>query len=254
MNLTIPTPRLLPVTIAAIAALFAMKSVDIVRAAVPTGRMNVMLVATAAEKEAAPRPAADPPPPGRSVGVTPGSIVAPPATAPAQAGPPPVTDGEKSVLLELRQRRQDLDTRETTVKQRESVLTAAEGRLTARVDELQVLQTRLEALEAGRKQREDASWQGLVKLYETMKPRDAATIFNDLPMPTLLPIVDRMKDAKAAAILATMNPDKARDVTAQLAQLRLRAAAGPDDRPVGTATPPPAGMPPGPARPNPPGG
>ena len=54
-----------------------------------------------------------------------------------------------------------------------------------------------------------------------MKPRDAATIFNDLEMPVLLQVVDRMKDAKAALVLAAMQPDKARDLTAKLAQLRI---------------------------------
>ena len=248
MSLTIPTPRLLPITIAAIAALLAMKSVDMVRAAVPAERLSLMLVATAAESGHA-APAAEPAPPGRS------AEPAPMPAAPAvQPGPPPVTDSEKAVLLELRQRRQELDTRESTVKARESVLTAAEGKLTARVDELQALQTRLEGLETARKQREDASWQGLVKLYETMKPRDAAAIFNDLAMPTLLQIVDRMNDAKAAAVMAAMNPDKARDVTAQLAQLRLHAAMGADGPSGGTTARQPAGAPSGASKPNPPGG
>ena len=66
------------------------------------------------------------------------------------------------------------------------------------------------------------SWQGLVKLYEAMKPRDAATIFNDLDMPVLLQVVDRMKEAKAAPVLAAMQPDKARDLTARLAQMRTQ--------------------------------
>ena len=82
------------------------------------------------------------------------------------------------------------------------------------------MQKKLEYLDAAHKQREDAGWQGLVKVYETMKPKDAATIFNDLSMPVLLQVVDRMKDSKAALILAAMNPDKARDVTAELAQMR----------------------------------
>jgi flagellar motility protein MotE (MotC chaperone) len=158
------------------------------------------------------------------------------------------------VLLELRQRRQELDTREVAVKARESVLTAAEQKLTGRVDELQALQQRLEALEAAHKQREDASWQGLVKLYETMKPRDAAVILNDLAMPTLLQIVDRMKDAKAAAVLAAMNPDKARDVTAQLAQMRVRAEASVNAPPGRTAAAPAAGALAGRPRTNPSGG
>src|SRR5262249_10232368 len=105
---------------------------------------------------------------------------------------------------------------------RESVLAAAEQKLSARVTELQVLQKKLEALDAARKEREDASWQGLVKLYESMKPRDAATIFNDLDMPVLLQLVDRMKEAKAGAVLAAMQPDKAREVTAKIADMRTR--------------------------------
>jgi flagellar motility protein MotE (MotC chaperone) len=92
---------------------------------------------------------------------------------------------------------------------------------------LQAVQKKLEDLDAAHKQKEDAGWQGLVKVYETMKPKDAATIFNDLAMPVLLQVLDRMKDAKAAAVMAAMNPDKARDVTAELAQMRTgRDASG----------------------------
>ena len=61
-----------------------------------------------------------------------------------------------------------------------------------------------------------------------MKPKDAATIFNDLQMPVLLQVLDRMKEAKTAAVMAAMSPDKARDVTAELAQMRT----GKDDASV----------------------
>ncbi len=70
--------------------------------------------------------------------------------------------------------------------------------LSSRVTELQTLQKQLEDLNAAQKQKEEAGWQGLVKVYETMKPKDAATIFNELSMPVLLQVLDRMKDAKAA--------------------------------------------------------
>ena len=59
-------------------------------------------------------------------------------------------------------------------------MTAAEQKLAARMAELQTLQKKLEGLDAAQKQKAEAGWQGLVKLYETMKPKDAATIFNDL--------------------------------------------------------------------------
>ncbi len=123
-------------------------------------------------------------------------------------------------MQDLRQRRKELDSRAEAVAARESLIAATEQKLTARVVEMQTLQKKLESLDAAQKQKEEAGWQGLVKLYEAMKPRDAATIFNDLQMPVLLQVVDRMKDAKAAAVMAAMSPDKAREVTAELAQLR----------------------------------
>ncbi len=159
-------------------------------------------------------------------------------------GPPPVSESEKAVLLELRERRQELEAREAGLSSRESTAAAAEKKLSSRVEELQGLQKKLESLDASRRQQEDSAWQGLVKVYETMKPRDAAVIFNDLAMPVLLPVLDRMKEAKAAAILAAMQPEKAREVTTQLALTRARAAT------VETAGKPP----PAPARPVPPGG
>jgi flagellar motility protein MotE (MotC chaperone) len=203
-------------TILAIGGLLAVKSTELVRAATATPNQDS---AVAAPVNAAPAPVAAAAPPA-----TPSQ----PAPDPASA---PVTDGERAVLLELRQRRQELDTREAAVAARESLLAATEQKLTARVDELQALQKKLEALDAARRQREDASWQGLVKVYETMKPRDAAVIFNDLDMPVLLQVADRMKESKAAPILAAMQADKAREVTTQLAQMRTRR-----DNPGGSAT------------------
>jgi flagellar motility protein MotE (MotC chaperone) len=138
-----------------------------------------------------------------------------------------VSDSERALLLDLRHRRAELDAREAALDSRDAVLAAAETRLAARVDELTALQGKLEALETARKQRDDANWGGLVKLYESMKPRDAATIFNDLDMPVLLQVVDRMKEQKAAPVLAAMQPERARQVTEQLAALRGRVNAVP---------------------------
>jgi flagellar motility protein MotE (MotC chaperone) len=234
MNLHVPAPRLLPFTIAALAALLAVKTVDLGRLAVASfsgeaagsaeaaGGGGVVAVAHAAVPDkpqaAAPVPAA---PVSASAPAAPASPALPSRDA---AGPPPISDGERAVLLDLRQRRQELDTRDAALSVRESILAAAEQKLQARVEELGALQKKLQDLEAARQQREEAGWQGLVKVYETMKPRDAAVIFNDLQMTVLLPLVDRMKDSKAAPVLAAMNPDKAREVTTGLAQMRTHPA------------------------------
>jgi flagellar motility protein MotE (MotC chaperone) len=151
--------------------------------------------------------------------------VSPVPPSPTVAEPVPVSDSERTLLLELRQHRQELEAREATFAAREAVLAAAERKLSARVDELQTLQTRLEGIESARKSHEEANWRGLVKLYESMKPRDAALIFNELDMQVLLQVVDRMKEAKAAAVMAAMQPDKARQVTTELARMRTRASS-----------------------------
>jgi flagellar motility protein MotE (MotC chaperone) len=201
----------------------------------------MVATARAAAAEKGHGPAAD----SKSSHAAPAPKAAAEAAEPRAGEPatPPISDSERAVLLELRQRCQELDSRDLAVTTRESVLAAAEQRLATRVDELQTLQKRLESLEAARRQREDASWQGLVKLYETMKPRDAAAIFNDLAMPVLLQVLDRMKEAKAALVLSAMNPDKAREVTTELARMRTGRDMPPEpvaNRPVGAA-PRPAG-------------
>jgi flagellar motility protein MotE (MotC chaperone) len=149
----------------------------------------------------------------------------------------PVSPAERALLLDLRKRRQALDERAALLDQREAVQTAAEAKLSARVDQLTALQARLEGLEAGREQRAAENWTGLVHVYEAMKPRDAATIFDALDMQVLLQVLDRMQDRKAAPILAAMQPDRARLATQLLAELRLRAVAPPGQTQPGAIQP-----------------
>ena len=224
--LKIPAPRLLPATIAALAALLILKCGVLLQVVVTHGTKSESVMVAAANAASTEQTKE------RDKPAAPQKSVAPTASSPPKApdGPPPVSDSEKALLQELRQRRQELDARTAALTTRESVLAATEQKLMARLTELQALQKKLEYLDAAHKQREDAGWQGLVKVYETMKPKDAATIFNDLSMPVLLQVVDRMKDAKAALILAAMNPDKARDVTAELAQ--MRTGHGSSDAPM----------------------
>jgi flagellar motility protein MotE (MotC chaperone) len=228
MSLRVTFPRLLPMTILAMAALLVVKSVALVRAAVPdaahaatandTPQTPASATTPTAPVAAAAKPSASPAAPG-------GASVTPVAAPPPQD--PPVSDSERALLLDLRHRSAELDAREAALNSRAGVLSAAEKRLAERVNELSALQAKLEALEKVRHDRDDANWAGLTKLYEAMKPRDAATIFNDLDMSVLLQVVDRMKEAKAALVLAAMQPERARLVTAQLAQMRAQENAAP---------------------------
>lgn len=200
--------RPLPMTIVAMGALAALKVASLAGMATQAG--SAVVASAHAASSTATSPPSQPPLPT-------------PAQAPAPPAEPPVGEAERALLLELRARRATLDAREQALGSREAIIGAAERRLGARVDELAALQARLEQLETARRERDDANWRGLVKTYEVMRPRDAAAILNEMEMPVLLQVLDRMKEAKAAAILAAMLPDRARLATSELAQMRTRA-------------------------------
>lgn len=213
-------PRLLPVTASVMALLLATKIADVALALAPTALLATAQAAPAAPpKPEAATPEPPPPPPEPVKQSDPPKPSSPP--------PPAVSEAERQLLQDLRARRDELDARERALADKAAVLDAAQQKLSGRVTELAALQTRLEQLEKDRTARQEANWAGLVKTYEAMKPRDAAAIFNDMDMPVLLQVLDRMKETKAAAVLAAMLPDRARLATAQLAAMRTRSEAVP---------------------------
>ena len=123
----------------------------------------------------------------------------------------------------LKVRKSQIEEREQKLVEREATIAAADKHLSERVAELTALQARLQALESGLKERDEANWAGMVKTYEGMRPKDAASIFNALEKSVLLELLDRMKPAKATPVIAAMDPEKARQVTADLAAKRTRS-------------------------------
>jgi flagellar motility protein MotE (MotC chaperone) len=166
--------------------------------------------------------------PGAAQQVTPVAAqqASPAAVLPARqvAVQPAAQSGADAATAEITLHRSQIEQRERLLAQREAAEAAAEKRLTDRVGELLALQSHLQALVNDDKQHEEAKWAGLVKLYEGMRPRDAAVIFNGLDKPVLLEILNRMKPAKAAPVIALMEPENARQVTADLAARRSASA------------------------------
>lgn len=130
------------------------------------------------------------------------------------------TPAEVAVLQDLANRRDELLAFEKELESRDRLLNAAEGRLDKRIGELQQLRDSIEALVREYTDQEKAELQSIVKIYESMKPKDAARILEDLEMRILLGIVESMKERKSAPILAAMASKRAREVTAELARKR----------------------------------
>jgi flagellar motility protein MotE (MotC chaperone) len=209
-----PRPRLLPLVMLAMALLLSAKLASLWRGVPQATLPRVEFMAEA--HASAPAPSASSRAPTAPA----------PAPAPAAAPEPPGPEqqAERALLEGLRARRTELEQREQALAQREILLAAAERRLNQRVEEMAALQHRLEQLRATAGEREEAGWRQLVKTYEAMRPREAAAIFDELEMPVLVQVVDRMREAKAAPVLGAMKPERARQLTAELARWRARPA------------------------------
>lgn len=150
----------------------------------------------------------------------------PPAAAPAAApqtadgsfDPRELSQSEVRLLQALADRRKALDAREYGLNQREAVLKAAEQRLVDKQAELTTMRTELKQLLQQVDEEETKKINNLVKVYENMKPKDAARILNDLELDVLMGVAQRMNVRNLAPVLAAMQPDKARAVTRSLAQ------------------------------------
>jgi flagellar motility protein MotE (MotC chaperone) len=124
---------------------------------------------------------------------------------------------ETLVLQTLAERRKALETREADIANRERLLQAAEQRLQARIDELKSLETQLGGAPSELAQEDDEKIKGLVSMYEAMKPKAAARVFDGLDMGVLIAVSRAMSPRKMSAIMAVMDPDKAGLLTTALA-------------------------------------
>ena len=125
--------------------------------------------------------------------------------------------GERAVLERLQDRRQELDTRGRDIEMRESLLKAAEKRLEAKVIELKDVEARVNTAMGNRDKAEADRFKSIVSMYENMKAKDAARIFDRLDLKILVEVVTQINPRKMSEILALMSPESAERLTVELA-------------------------------------
>jgi len=156
-----------------------------------------------------------------------GSVAAPPKPAepPKNAAPAPppenakpqMSAGERAVLESLQQRRQELEARAREMEVRDSLLKAAEKRIEQKLQELKESETRATGVAAEKKEAEAAKFKSLVSMYENMKAKDAAKIFDRLDLRVLIEVADAMNPRRMSDILGLMDPAAAEKLTVELA-------------------------------------
>jgi flagellar motility protein MotE (MotC chaperone) len=129
---------------------------------------------------------------------------------------------ELDILKNLAKRREELEQWREEIAQKETILKAAEIKAEKKIAELTDLKNEVNDLLKSYNDKEDLKISSLVQIYENMKPKDAAKIFESLDMDILLQVIDRMNKSKTAPILAQMSPDIATNITIEFAhQKRL---------------------------------
>ena len=125
---------------------------------------------------------------------------------------------ERALLERLQERRQELDARARELDMRENLLKAVEKKLES---EASVGRKPNEAQEAtpaqGKEDAAAARMKSVVVMYETMKPKDAAKIFDRLDIKVLLDMATQISPRRMSEILAQMAPEAAERLTVELA-------------------------------------
>ncbi|WP_374653746.1 MotE family protein [Phenylobacterium sp.] len=147
-----------------------------------------------------------------------------------------LSPAELQVLQSLGARRGQLDKREQDLDVQLALLAAAEAKLDAKLQALTGMKGDIAKLMVDADAKEQAEIDRLVKVFELMKPKDAAPRMVLLDDAVRLPVAAKMKERALSPILANMPPVEAKKLTEALASrfaevkkvaAAAQAAAGP---------------------------
>jgi flagellar motility protein MotE (MotC chaperone) len=176
----------------------------------PTGKNNTADITGSVQeksKEEAAKPAAIAPEAAK-----PDNVIAKPEQS------QPVSPAERAILERLQSRRQELEARAREIDIRESLLKAAEKRIESRVEELKAVESRISTATGQKSEADAARFKGIITMYEAMKPKDAAKVFDRLEMPVLIEIASQIAPRKMSDILGQMSAEAAERLTVEMAR------------------------------------
>lgn len=147
------------------------------------------------------------------------------APRPRDTGPQ-FSRAEIEMLQSLMERRETLDLRARELDIRGNLLSAAELRIDEKIVQLKSIEATIQELLARHDDQEEKKLRSLVRIYESMKPKQAARIFEELDIDILIDVAERMNERKFAPILAQMNPERAKTVTVEIRTRRQLPETG----------------------------
>jgi flagellar motility protein MotE (MotC chaperone) len=142
---------------------------------------------------------------------------------------------QKALLARLSERRTELEALEAELDMRSALVDAAEKRLEERAAAVSAMEAQIGALVAEKKAMDEEQLKTIISMYETMKPKEAAAVFNTLDIDVLLRVARNMNPRKMAPIMARMDTARADELTVRLAAIEPEPS-------VAAAAPAPAGQ------------
>ena len=130
----------------------------------------------------------------------------------------PMSASERAILERLQSRRQELEARAREIDIRESLLKAAEKRIESRIEELKAVESRISTATEQKSEADTARFKGIITMYEGMKPKDAAKVFDRLEMSVLFEIASQIAPRKMSDILGLMSAEAAERLTIEMAR------------------------------------
>ncbi len=130
----------------------------------------------------------------------------------------PVTASERAVLERLQARRQEIEARAREIDIRENLIKSAEKRIEGRIEEMKATESRINVATQQKNDAEAARLKGLVTMYENMKPKDAAKVFDRLEISVLFEIASQIAPRKMSDIMGQMQPEAAERLTVEMAR------------------------------------
>lgn len=124
---------------------------------------------------------------------------------------------EYRVLSSLQARRKEIEALADEADTRIQLAAAAEKSVEERIAKLKELKGEVQTLLGQLDGEEEKRVAGLVSMYQTMKPDDAARILAALEPETAMLVVSRLNDRALAAILSEMPTENAKGLTEQMA-------------------------------------
>jgi flagellar motility protein MotE (MotC chaperone) len=132
--------------------------------------------------------------------------------------PQSVSPSERAILERLQARRQELEQRAREIEIRESLLKSAEKRIEGRVEEAKATEAKISTATGQKAEQDAARFKSIITMYEGMKPKDAAKVFDRLEMSVLYDIASQIAPRKMSDILGLMQPEAAERLTVELAR------------------------------------